>query len=260
VTEFSAAGRFEYAGVIPGLAAPALTNGGFTGPDPAADVAPSTGDLPVLSYDAMFGGAPAESPADADHDGLSDAFEKLAGTNAHLRDTDHDGLDDAYEAIDTHTDPLSADTDHDQVSDASEVAIGADPGSIPGIAGVSGQGQFAENIRHGINDADHDGLSDLFEQRAGLNAHSADSDSDGLSDSSEVALGTNPDAADSDQDGLADSFEVRFGMDPLHAPTPAAGIGDAGIGDGLGTVDPDVDPLAGGTDPDDAMTPGGSWP
>jgi cell wall-associated NlpC family hydrolase len=238
VGEFSAKNRFNYAGMIPGLDSSA--------PPPMTQQAQSfLAEAQTPVYDQIDSGAPVQTPADADHDGLTDAFEKLARMNPNDADTDHDGLSDAYEAIRSHTDPLSADTDHDGVSDASELAQGSDPGRIPGVAGVSGQGQFAELIRYGVKDTDHDGLSDTYEQRAGLNPNSADTDSDGLSDGTERALGTNPALFDSDNDGIGDALETQFGSgavpgqpstmgaalgpdpnDPLNHPAPGLGVDD----------------------------------
>ena len=105
---------------------------------------------------------------DSDSDGLTDAFERLAGTNLLSGDTDADGLSDAYEAAQSHTDPLSGDTDRDGLSDAAELASGSDAGRLPGIAGVVGTGVFAENVRDGVEDADADGLSDHAEKLVGL--------------------------------------------------------------------------------------------
>ncbi len=168
---------------------------------------------------------PAAMPVDAvdtDHDGLTDDFEKLAGTNALAADSDSDGLTDGYEALKSHTDPLSADTDKDTIGDAVEVAAGSDAGTIPGIGGVGGLGEHASNIRDGVVDTDLDGLSDPYEMQIGSNPNSADSDLDGLADNIEVTLGTSPTLLDSDADGLTDGTEVQYGMDPVHA--------DAGTG------------------------------
>ncbi len=251
VNEFSGAGRFGYAGVIPGLESGTIAT---TAAQVTASSA-STAQTATPSYE-MFTGTPVDVPVDSDHDGLSDAFEKLAGTNPHSADTDGDGLSDAYEALVSHTDPLKADTDGDGQSDATEIALGTDPGHIAGIAGVSGQGQFAENIRGGIKDSDGDGLSDLFEQRAGLNPHAVDSDGDGLSDSTEIALGTNPNSADTDGDGFSDAFEVRNGMDPLHSS-----LSTSTLGEDLGGAGSDLEGFeTAGTEPDDHLAAGGTWP
>lgn len=248
VNEFSAAGRFQYAGVVPGMSSAVLASHATTGTTLTSWTSTST--LPTSAsdggYDQMPTGAAPETPRDSDHDGLSNAFERLAGTNPHSADTDHDGLSDAEEALVTHTDPLSADTDHDGRSDKLEVAQGTDPGHLVGTAGVVGTGIFAQNARDGLRDSDHDGLSDVLERRLGTNPHSADTDHDGLSDSTEVAFGLNPNSADTDHDGLTDGFEVQYGLDPLHGPDPTAG---AGLGtdptSSTGTPLPDD----GGTDP-----------
>ena len=175
--------------------------------------------------------APPAGPAqrDTDDDGLTDEFERLAGTDPSKVDSDADGLSDAYEAMVSHTDPLLADTDQDSVADATEVAQGGDAGTVPGSAYVVGEGLFAENVRGGAKDADADGLSDHTEQVVGTDANKADTDADGLSDASEASLGTNPTVADSDVDGVTDGLEVSSGGDPLgpsggpfdHAATPA---------------------------------------
>ena len=160
---------------------------------------------------------------DTDFDGLTDTFEKLAGTNLRSGDSDSDGLSDAYEAVQSHTDPLSADTDRDALSDAAELASGSDAGRLPGIAGVVGTGVFAESIRGGVKDADADGLSDHAEKLVGLDPKKADSDADGLTDGAEAALGTDPLLADSDHDGLTDELEVEYGSDPLGSFVDSSG-------------------------------------
>ncbi|WP_157979815.1 NlpC/P60 family protein [Kribbella monticola] len=242
VGEFTAHNRFNYAGVIPGLDSSMAPAGH------AAESFQPVSATPVSHYDQIDLGTSIVAPPDTDHDGLTDAFEKLAGTSPTSADTDKDGLPDAFEAIKSHTDPLSADTDHDGVSDPFELSAGTDPGKIPGVAGVGGQGQFAEVIRGGVVDTDHDGLTDTYETRAGLNPHSMDTDGDGLSDSSELSLGTNAAALDSDHDGISDSLEVQFGSDPVHSGLGGdlganAGTGMlTGVGDGL---DPGADGIHG---------------
>ena len=191
----------------------------------------------LAGYDQIDVGQPV-SPTDSDHDGLTDAFERLAGTNPHSMDSDHDGLSDAQEAIGTHTDPLSRDTDADGRSDRFEFLHHGDAGSLPGVAGVVGQGIFAENVRHGTHDFDHDGISNVVEHRLHLDPNSADTDHDGLSDSTELSLGTDPTMADSDHDGFSDAFEVQYGSDPLHS-----GVALPTTPDALGTTTGEPDPF-----------------
>ena len=49
---------------------------------------------------------------DQDHDGLTDEFERLLGTDPTKADTDGDGVSDYVETTITHTDPLVADDQH----------------------------------------------------------------------------------------------------------------------------------------------------
>ena len=198
-----AGNRFNHAGAVPGLGeASSLTE-------------LTAQHVQQFSYDDIYPGTSLEVVDDADADGLTDAFERLAGTDPELSDTDDDGLDDAFEALRSGTDPLSPDTDEDGQSDAFEYAAGTDPGEMVGVAGVIGQGRFAENARDGIKDADSDGLSDHAESLLGLDPDEVDTDRDGLSDAMEFALGTDGLLVDSDGDGLSDAFEVDHGLDPL---------------------------------------------
>lgn len=64
---------------------------------------------------------------DSDNDGLTDAEEKLAGTNINVIDTDNDGLSDYEEVKIYHTNPLNADTDGDGYLDGAEVKGGYNP-------------------------------------------------------------------------------------------------------------------------------------
>ncbi|MGB7983470.1 MAG: hypothetical protein WCF36_22045 [Candidatus Nanopelagicales bacterium] len=201
--------------------------------DPVTDRAIINGSIAsgMAAGDAATAGPGASGPAqrDSDADGLTDEFERLAGTDLAKSDSDADGLSDASEAMVSHTDPLLADTDSDQVSDAAELAQGTDAGTVPGSAYVVGEGVFAENIRGGAKDADHDGLSDHTEELVGTDPNTSDTDGDDLSDAAEASLGTDPTVADSDADGITDGMEVRSGTDPLgpsggpfdHRPTAA---------------------------------------
>ncbi len=198
---------------------PAGTTGSVARRRPLRDRPPGQATGPAVALTGASGGR------DGDQDGLTDAFEKLAGTSLTVADSDSDGLSDGYEALKSRTDPLAADTDDDGMGDAQEVSTGGDAGRLPGVAGVVGVGALAENVRNGITDTDADGLSDHAEQVLGTDAGKADSDADSLSDAFEVAIGSNPLLADTDSDGMGDAVEVQYGMDPL-----APRLGDAANG------------------------------
>jgi hypothetical protein len=240
------AGVYGSTGTVEGVAA----GGGSRPAGPAGTAAAYQIDpgRPLVAPTAQLPGA-ATIDLDADRDGLTDAFEKLAGTDPTKADTDADGLSDGYEGLVAHTDPLAADTDLDGVPDATELSLGTDAGRLPGVAGVIGSGKFAENVRNGITDTDSDGLSDRTEKLAGTDAAKADTDADQLSDATEASLGTDPLKADSDLDGISDGVEVQFHTDPLSAAStlgsgPGTGAGVPGgvagdqvgvLGDGLGS-------------------------
>jgi hypothetical protein len=224
--------------------------------------APLPKPLPESSSDSIEAGRRLAEPdrtervadVDADADGLTDAFEKLIGTNSGMADTDADGVSDSHEVLTARTDPLSAgnrirdadadglsdvtekllgtrvrdaDTDNDQLLDAVEVALGTDPRRIDSDGdGVTDAAEAAASSPFDIDsgapmgtnaDADGDGLTDTFEQLTGTVATAVDSDRDRLPDAVEVALGTNPLASDTDLDGIADAAEVEFGSNPLTA-------------------------------------------
>lgn len=179
---------------------------------------------PAAASGEPYGIEPGQALAqrDTDADGLTDAFEELAGTKVDRADSDRDGLSDAYEASVSHTDPLSLDTDRDGVADAAELASGSDAGRLPGMAGVVGSGVFAERADK-AEDADSDGLSDRWEELAGTDPQQADSDADGLTDAQEAGIGTDPTRADSDHDGLTDQLESAHGGDALSSFVDARG-------------------------------------
>jgi hypothetical protein len=133
---------------------------------------------------------------DADHDGLTNYQEFVAGSNPNLHPGDNDpsgpdGLVDATElAIFGNLDQTSSgDYDQDGLSNATEIWI---TGTDPKVADTNGDGYL-------------DGyLNSLL---------ATDSDGDGLSNTQETALGTNPRLADTDGDGVQDGTDVY----PLNA-------------------------------------------
>jgi hypothetical protein len=188
-------------------------------PDPGGpdDWALSPGER--LGGPSQLPGAGTTDP-DGDRDGLTDAFERLAGTDPTRADTDADQVFDGQEALRARTDPLAT----------------GGTGPLPGVAGVVGSGALAENARAGLPDGDGDGLSDAAEKVLRTDPGRADTDADQLSDALERALGTDPTRADSDGDGVADGLEVQLGRNPLLAEGPLGSGADLG-GDPL-----DLDP------------------
>ncbi|URZ17187.1 lipase family protein [Clostridium felsineum] len=127
-----------------------------------------------------------DTTKDSDHDGLSDALEKIYGTNPNKSDTDSDGISD-YIEIKLNLNPLKKDTDGNGINDGAE-------------------------------DTDGDGLSNLEEIKLGTDCTKKDTDGDGLSDGDEVKkYHTSPLLSDTDGDGISDGDEVRLGLNPLKA-------------------------------------------
>ncbi|MDD2763154.1 MAG: Ig-like domain-containing protein [Opitutaceae bacterium] len=142
--------------------------------------------------------------ADADKDGMHDAWESAHGldpaVNDRAGDLDGDGLSNVREWL-LGTRPDLADTDGDGMPDGWEVQHGTDP-----------------KVDDAAADADQDGLTNLQEYQAGTNPQSADTDGDGMPDAWELAHGLDPRsndaAADPDQDGFTNLQEFAAGTDP----------------------------------------------
>ncbi|MGM0792472.1 MAG: S-layer homology domain-containing protein [Bacillota bacterium] len=134
--------------------------------------------------------------ADADEDGLPDAFEMSNGTDRMKPDTDDDGLPDGYEVNILNTDPTSLYTNSSKTEDGKE-------------------------------DFDQDGLNNLQEFSLETDPYSSDTDEDSLSDGDEVnQYGTDPLKRDTDNDLLEDDSELKFGTDPKNPDTDKNGIMD----------------------------------
>ena len=132
-------------------------------------------------------------------------------------DSDHDGLPNTWERTRSLTKPHHADSDGDGIPDGRE-------------------------------DADHDGLTNRQEYRAGTNPRRADTDHDGIRD----------DREDPDRDHLRNAFEFKAGTKPRNADSDHDGLRDP-------REDPDHDGLTNrreqklGTDPQQRDTDGDSW-
>jgi hypothetical protein len=76
-------------------------------------------------------------------------------------------------------------------------------------------------------DPDHDGLTNIEEQRYGTYPLIGDTDGDGLTDGREVNVyHTDPRLQDTDHDGLDDASEIKLGADPLDPDTNHNGVLD----------------------------------
>lgn len=125
----------------------------------------------------------------------------IAFDNPLFADADHDGLDDAWEAthrLNIALNDRALDPDADGLTNLQEYLLGTRPDAA---------------------DTDSDGLSDPQEHALGTNPTNADSDADGLPDGWEKSHNLDPllgtDAAlDSDGDGVGNLAEFTAGTDP----------------------------------------------
>jgi hypothetical protein len=162
VNEFPAAGRFNYAGVIPGMGATAEPGGAVT---PAADETEDYDQIDVPT-----------GPPDTDADGLSDQFERVLGSDPTQKDSDRDGRDDALEVLSAHTDPTHADG---AVIDA---ASRLPPGGDADHDTLSNRFELRHHLNPRLADSDMDGLSDTTELSLGFDPTAVDTDHDGFTD------------------------------------------------------------------------------
>lgn len=125
---------------------------------------------------------------DEDNDDLSNADERVAGTDPNNADTDNDGLEDGEEVNKYESDPLEEDTDGDGLKDGDDVDEGGSPTE---------------------EDTDGDGLLDGEEVLTyNTSPDEVDSDGDGLRDGVEVReLNTDPSRFDTDGDGVSDALD-----------------------------------------------------
>jgi large repetitive protein len=182
-------------------------------------------------------GADDSSVVDTDHDGISDAEERVLHTNPNDADTDDDGILDGSEpnySLDSDGDGLinamDPDSDNDGLFDGTEVGIEVAPAATDISKGhFIADADIATHTNPLDPDTDHGGVKDGAEDtnRDGkfdngeLNPLDArddrtalvDSDHDGLTDAQEAVLGTNPNDADSDDDGVLDGAEPNYGDD-----------------------------------------------
>lgn len=174
-------------------------------------------------WEAEFGLNPNvnDAFADFDLDGLLNLYEYEYGANPCQNDSDLDGFSDFYEVYILGTSPNNTDTEFDGMPDSWEVFF--DLNAVYNDA---------------FEDADADGLPNIFEYKNKANPRVADTDSDGLTDKEEVQIfhtkpytddsdndsindfaevkeyHTNPNANDTDSDSLPDNWEIRYKTNP----------------------------------------------
>ena len=180
--------------------------------------------------------------ADADDDGLTNAQESMAGTDAYNADSDGDGVDDGIEVGgdpdnprdtdgDGTIDALDTDDDDDLVPTLDEDPDGSgdrtdDDTDLDGIPNYLDDDDDGDDIPTRLEDAngngdptdddtDGDGIPDYLD--ADELGPEADPDGDGLTNSEEEGLGSDPLNPDTDHDSILDGQEVPDVAAPLDS-------------------------------------------
>ncbi len=150
--------------------------------------------------------------------GLAGAASPAAATTS--TDPDHDGLPSAFETTWSRTSPSRADSDGDGVKDGLE---------DPDHDGLTNRQEYiaktnprradsdGDGTRDPSEDPDHDRLPNWFEPRAGTHPLRVDTDRDGTQDWAE----------DADRDGLSNRREYLAGTNPQAVDTDGDGAADA---------------------------------
>ncbi|MGB3764511.1 MAG: hypothetical protein WA966_14950, partial [Ornithinimicrobium sp.] len=165
----------------------------------------------VPPYDVEVTGKPLEDLTDADHDGLTDAFEAWLGSDTAVADSDADGLSDGYEFAVSRSDPTVADSDDDGLSDAMEVSLGTDPAR---------------------GDTDRDGLTDLVETNYGTDPLAQDTGEGDEAEALDAEPDPGPGVVAAGTVGPGPPFAVGpppFGTSALNSPaaTPPQAVASA---------------------------------
>ena len=202
--------------------------------DSRTDIAESNEANNILETQVQVDQAP-----DADQDGVQDADDNCVDVpNPDQADTDGDGLGNACDT----------DDDGDGTSDVDEVAAGSDPLdalSTPEVCdGVDND--LNDGVDEGFTDTDNDGIADCVD---------TDDDGDGVTDVDEVAAGADPLNALSTPevcDGVDN--DLNDGVDEGFTDTDNDGIADCVDTDDDGDGTSDVDKVAAGSDPLNALS------
>jgi cell wall-associated NlpC family hydrolase len=184
VDEFGGEGRFNYAGIIPGMGE-------------AADPLMTSADA---SYDQIDSGAAVDQMGDTDRDGLSDVFEQTYGFDPLTADSDRDGRADGLELL-QGTNPRAA--DGAGVATAATLN-GLDPAADEDSDSLSNAFEVERGLDPRLADTDQDGLGDAAELALGTNPLTVDSDLDGFTDRAELEFGTDPLGAPPPEPALSD--------------------------------------------------------
>jgi fimbrial isopeptide formation D2 family protein/uncharacterized repeat protein (TIGR01451 family) len=177
------------------------------------------------------------APTDTDSDGLTDAEERLLGTNPMDPDSDDDGVIDGQEVLwhrdvdgDGLINALDPDSDDDGLTDGTEQGV-----TMAGTGTDTSKGFFVPDadpmtrtspisadtdrggVRDGAEDTNKNGRVDAGELNPSIGSDDAakppDSDMDGLTDAEEALIGSNPNDIDSDDDGVIDGQERNWSLD-----------------------------------------------
>jgi hypothetical protein len=162
----------------------------------------------------------ADAANDPDGDALPNIAEMGAGTDPCIDDTDGDAFEDGFEVSYPCLQPLIADppdSDGDGLATVNEAALGTDPcladsdGDLMDDQYEAAHGCLDPLVEDGGVDYDADGLTSSAEQAAGTHPCVHDTDTDGCSDGEELAI--NPDLG-GDRNPLSQ-------WDFYDVPTPA---------------------------------------
>ncbi len=181
---------------------------------------------PTETVDTDGDGMGNNADMDDDNDGLSDAEERLAGTDPLNPDTDGDGVGDYGDAF--PNDPTeSADSDGDGVGDNADAFPTDSTESVDTDGdGVGDNGDAFPNDPSESVDTDGDGVGDNADAFPTDSTESVDTDGDGVGDNGDAFPNDPSESADSDGDGVGDNADAFPNDSTETADTDGDGVGD----------------------------------